>query len=477
MAKASRFSYIGINKFEGMGSIEIASIEQFISLMDLIKAPVIFMQESTDTAPEYTMFCTQGDTLLVLAKQAWKRLEDFEDAKSHGFEKARDYYEAQSLGFTEFRDFDECRQAGLTDKTLFNRAQKGGYIEGFPLMMEKLAGNRTDLHYETATEVKQLKNSIELLQFAEKKGFNNYKEFERAVLKGFTSLAEYTEATRLHFEWGNEYRKAMAAGFADHSEYKDAHINNIHVKREYVQFKKLKQRAKNNGMDEVLLADYVASLQNGTKVSLTKIEDKLHEVIKPYQHTEEGKEGMIFDWFIRRLFTRQDIINFLTGNAEVRASGMYDGGGEYFEAFKIRESKVFVDASNVAHYNGGRPELKKVFIVAKALRDDRFPNVVVIADASLRHKVSDLRFLKNLEGICSYMEAPAGSSADEFLIKQARRDSGFIVTNDTFRDWKPKDAWVAEHIDDIRIPFMIQNEMVTFSLMEKFGKNGENGVG
>jgi hypothetical protein len=474
MAKASRFDYININRFDGMASIEMASIEQFIMLTETLKAQIIFRQESTDTPPEFTLFCSSGNSVMyILQKQHWKRVEDFEDARSHGFDKAKDYYEAQSLGFTEFRDFDECRQAGLTDKTLFNRAQKGGFIEGYPLLQERLAGNRADLHYETATEVRQLKNSIEVLQFAEKKGFTTYKEFERAVLKGYISLAEYNEGTRLNFEWGNDYRKAMAAGFANYSEYREGLHNGIYNKLEYNQFKKLKQRAKNGGMDEVLLLDFLTSLQNGKKISLSKIDEQLQELLKPFQKNDPGQEGKIFDWFTRKLFTKQDLISFLATHAEVRNSGVYDGGGEYFEVFKIRESKVFIDASNVAHYSGGKPELRKVLLVVRALKEERFPNVVVIADASLRHKVNDLRFMKQLEGFCSYLEAPAGSAADEFLIKQARRDNGFIVTNDTFRDWKPKDPWVAQHIDEIRIPFMIQNENATFSLMEKFGKNIE----
>jgi hypothetical protein len=472
MAKAKRFAYIDITRFDGMASIEIASIEQFIALMDLLKVPVVFSQQvEENNNMEYVLSCSSGDKMYILQKQPWRFVEDYEDARAHGFEKARDYYEAQSLGFNEFRDFDEMRQSGHSDKTLFNRAQKGGFIDGYKQLQERLAGNRAELHYETAAEIRQLKNSIELLQFAEKKGFANYREFERAVLKGYTSLAEYNEGSRLHFEWGNEYRKAIAAGFADHAEYRDAYVNSIHNKREYLQFIKLKKRAKSlMCMDEVLLLDYLASLPNGKKISLSKLEDQLLELIKPYLHTEPGKEGKSFEWFTRRLFSPEDFIKFLTSNTQVRACGLYDGGGEYFEVFKIRESKIYVDGSNVAHYNSSRPEMRRIFIVAKALREERFPNIVIISDASLKHRVTDLRFLKSIEGVCTYLEAPAGSSADEFLIKQARRDNAFIVTNDTFRDWKQKEAWVAEHIDEIRIPFMIDKEVVTFSLMEKFGK-------
>ena len=42
-----------------------------------------------------------------------------------------------------------------------------------------------------------------------------------------------------------------------------------------------------------------------------------------------------------------------------------------------------------------------------------------------------------------------------------------IISNDTFNDWKMKDSWIAENIDRIRIPFMIEGDKVTFSGIEK----------
>ncbi|MEO5570415.1 MAG: hypothetical protein ABIS37_05765, partial [Bacteroidia bacterium] len=67
----------------------------------------------------------------------------------------------------------------------------------------------------------------------------------------------------------------------------------------------------------------------------------------------------------------------------------------------------------------------------------------------------------------TYLEAPAATPADEFLIDNAHKEKCYIVSNDTFRDWKKKDSWTAENIDRLRIPFMIVQGNVTLLLKDK----------
>ena len=64
----------------------------------------------------------------------------------------------------------------------------------------------------------------------------------------------------------------------------------------------------------------------------------------------------------------------------------------------------------------------------------------------------------------TYLESPAATSADEFLIECAKKEKCYIVSNDTFRDWKRKDPWIAENIDRLRIPFMIVQGKATLSI-------------
>jgi len=59
-------------------------------------------------------------------------------------------------------------------------------------------------------------------------------------------------------------------------------------------------------------------------------------------------------------------------------------------------------------------------------------------------------------------QSPARTSADNFIIKYAKEKNAIIISNDTFSDWKEKDAWVKLNIDKYRIPFMIIDGIVKF---------------
>jgi len=91
-----------------------------------------------------------------------------------------------------------------------------------------------------------------------------------------------------------------------------------------------------------------------------------------------------------------------------------------------------------------------------------FARIIIIADASLRHKIDEKDTFEKLidEGMVS--QAPAKTAADEFIIGFAKQKLGYIVTNDKLEDWKKKDPWVKENIDELHIQFMIQEDMVQF---------------
>jgi hypothetical protein len=471
MAKTQRFSYFKISGFSHMSELTFTDITEYTRLLANLEIKLIFTQQ----AEEFTnLFFKSDGTMYALRNQPYRFIEDYEESIANGFSDAKDFYEAQQLGFTTFKEFDACRAAGLTDKSIFEKARKGGFIEGMEQFNEKVNQGKAHIYFEYALTLEKISNAVELCNFASGIGFVSYRDFEKAILHGFRTQSEYTEGVRLNFDNGNSYRTAIKLGFENHSEYQEAAINFINSKKEFTIYKKLKERARNqNSMDELITFDYLAAQPNGRKISVAKIEEHLDSELVHYYFTETQKENKkLPDWFTRKLHTRDSIKTFLYSNPKLRQLGIYDAEGEYFEIFKIRESKVFVDASNVAHANqkGERPQMRRIWQVVNALKQQRFPNIVVIADASLKHKVSDEQNKKKLDLICTYLEAPAGSTADEFIIDKARKETGYIVTNDTFRDWKEKDKWVSEHIDKIRIPFMIQKEIVTFPLIERFGE-------
>jgi hypothetical protein len=90
-----------------------------------------------------------------------------------------------------------------------------------------------------------------------------------------------------------------------------------------------------------------------------------------------------------------------------------------------------------------------------------FEEITIIADASLKHRLEDKQLLPELEKIVSYIESPAERAADNFLISTVKAEHCLFVSNDTFRDWKLRDAWVAQNIDYYRLSFIIKdNEIV-----------------
>src|ERR1035438_1029073 len=85
-----------------------------------------------------------------------------------------------------------------------------------------------------------------------------------------------------------------------------------------------------------------------------------------------------------------------------------------------------VAGSNVAYNSANRedknkPKLKNIKLVAEELIKLRYKEIRVIADASLRHKLEDKEELGNLKKIVKYMESPANTSADEFLMESLKK--------------------------------------------------------
>ena len=80
---------------------------------------------------------------------------------------------------------------------------------------------------------------------------------------------------------------------------------------------------------------------------------------------------------------------------------------------------------------------------------------MIIADASLRHKLGDASRIKELGEIAKYEIAPAATTADVFLITHVKARHCLLLSNDTFKDHKLEDSWVANNIDYYRLTFMI----------------------
>ena len=169
-------------------------------------------------------------------------------------------------------------------------------------------------------------------------------------------------------------------------------------------------------------------------------------------------------WFTKAFENIYSIKEFLKTNDNVKEYGHYDADGEFFEAKKLRDRKVVIDGSNVAHKSVGKDNSKPFFanilLMVKELKKRGITEITVISDAALKYRIGDKELLPALEKECEYLEAPAETSADVFIIKYVKQHHCLLISNDTFREWKAADPWIATNIDYYRLTFMINNDTV-----------------
>lgn len=102
---------------------------------------------------------------------------------------------------------------------------------------------------------------------------------------------------------------------------------------------------------------------------------------------------------------------------------------------------AIVDGSNVARSpvpGSSGATMHSVESVVRCLRADGFRPVIIV-DASLRHVVADKEGLETAIRNGSILQAPAGHSADAFLVQLANRNAShakvILVTNDLLRGY------------------------------------------
>jgi len=128
----------------------------------------------------------------------------------------------------------------------------------------------------------------------------------------------------------------------------------------------------------------------------------------------------------------------------------------------IRGAVVVVDAANVAIDDAtGQASVHRLRIVQTALQAAGCGQVIFIADARLRHRLQqhDIGRFKAMIESNELYQAPAGTSADEFVIDLAKRKDGLIVSNDRYREHSRR--WT--HLQSRLIRFLIVEDQVLLS--------------
>jgi hypothetical protein len=445
-------------RYVKLKALQIANRFEFEEMADLCKYTELHnlkeMFVLLNTSSEVEHFAIMhNNSLMQYGAQGYKTIEDYNSAKLNAFPDASSFYDAVSKGYDCYADYLMVLEAGINDKTLFDKIKNGGFVTGF---------NDYTKESNSATVSDTPANPYQLYQLAAQCGYDDYTGFKQAMDKGFTDKETYDLATSYGFSCYADYTDAKQRGFKKYEELAEANKYNIRdVKEMGLRNNLLSVQCTGCAFDEKLLLVLLSKLQQGKKISINKLGDLFNKSLDEYKDAQTNE---LLAWFTTSFTDTTSIIQFLCNNEEVKSFGHYDVDGEYFETKLLQQRKVVLDGSNVAHNSHGEKDrkanLENIIAVATYLKNKGFTDVSVIADASLKHKLTDGERIDELKTLTTYLEAPAGIAADVFLLHYVKNTGCLLVSNDTFRDWKMKDPWVAANVDFYRLSFMIKDNQV-----------------
>jgi len=487
----AKFEYILTENYADFPSIEVKDVSGFIKYAESVAVKFIFYienrradkEDTTEEISDRVFYFPVENIIYKIQSAGYSFLEDYAEALKNGFIKACEFYDARKKGCFTFPEYKQLMELDINDMEEFALAQKGGFVKGFDEFKKKFDEYRKVK--TTSIIPDSLKNPVLLMQYASDKGFHNYRDFEKVYDLGFPDVYIYNEAVAKGFKSSSGFYSAVQAGFNDSKDYEDAKKLSILTRQEYDHYKYFKNNGtKGLSCDELVLLEVIKQEENGSIISLKNLKKKLDAEQEKYKisfphNGESGRDKevkVIPLWYTQNLAKDENIKKFLLQNCDVRKNGFFDGDKETFEIFRISKVKAYIDASNVTRHSNdefrNNAKFSNLKLVVDELKSKGFSNIVAIADASLRHHTSDYSVLNQIKKEIEYHEVPSHTSADEFLIENARREKCLIISNDTFNDWKIKDKWIANNIDFMRIPFLIAEGKVTMPALKAILNGG-----
>jgi hypothetical protein len=137
---------------------------------------------------------------------------------------------------------------------------------------------------------------------------------------------------------------------------------------------------------------------------------------------------------------------------------------------------ILIDGSNVS-YGGGYlrvPSLKVLQFVMNSLSAKGF-RIITFVDAALKHAIDDFIGLETLIREGEFIQTPAGTSADDFLLQLALRMHGmnkevYILTNDQFPI--KRGGGIIRRIAMVIVPLIEGDEILFIPPLESLLKQG-----
>lgn len=452
--KTQNLQYVAADLSRIENTMAINDINDFCQLIEKHHVKEVFVNTNPDN-----FAIAYHHLLLTIASKGFKTLEDYRNADQHHFEAANDYYEAQLLNIKTYENYVLMKTSGVQDPALIQIMEDKKFMEGFKQIESYLNQNKD--------AALSFKNPFELYTFATENHYETFDQFFNAFQNGFTNLLEQNIAQEKGFTLASEYKDATDNGFRDYEIYKDANTLGIKTIAVYEKKFHLEDGDEECIHDQKVLLLLLSKIEQGKKVSLNKLKTLFEEEMKTFQNEKQELPS----WLTRTLTDGESFIEFLIKNEKAIKLGEYDSDGEFFEIKPLNDRNVVLDASNIAHNSNGKkdsiPYIQNIITMVKFLKKKGFTEIVVVADASLRHKVIDKEKLEELEKETTYFVAPPETSADTFMLSMVKSKHCLIVSNDTFRNYKVKDSWLATNIDYFRLTFMITDDGVIMPDLEK----------
>lgn len=457
MSQPYPFKYFPVQSLSAAASASFPTLEDFIRYTQAHGLRTVLLQK--DENGTLTHFAAFHDGLLLRqAAEGFRSLEDIRAAA--GYPDAATFYEAQRLQCRSYADYQLLLEAGVRDPDVVAALRATGFVDGWTQW-----GHNPAWQALLPSDV-EVRDAHSLHRWATASGFTDFAGFAKALNAGFTSAAAWRLAQEKGYTRAADFEAGMAGGFPDAAEWQAAAAQGIATRAEWAQYCELELLDTRRAHDERVLLVLLSKLPEKKKVSLGKLREVFARELNAYRGNDEALPG----WFRTALDDAAALPVFLQQEV-CRAYGIYDTDGEYFETARLQQRRVLIDGSNAAYNSNGnrsaKPYARNLIRLLQELRTIGFTDILVIADASLRHRLQDPELLPELEGLAQYLESPAETPADVFLIEYVKKDRCLLVSNDTFRDWKLQDPWIAQYIDFYRLTFLITDEAVLLPHFEK----------
>ncbi len=445
--------------FSKFSEIEVSDIGEFCKICNSLGQASI---KSTETKmifihDSFFIFLKDQFCFKILHK-GFLSLQDFLSAVQIGLPNPESYYNKIAIekGFNNANSYFDASQKGFVGLNLENLYNHSRFLQN--LMVEN------NLDTSRIYNTKHLLDAISY-ELAMRLKYKNSTDFEHGVRQEFKDGTEYYAMIELGFKNQNDYREAKSSGLLDSNLFYEAKELGFTSKTQvefYIWSKKYPEEIYRN-YDELFLIHYIEKLLG--KQSIKKIYDEYKKGFKAVNNTQYNSLKYSKKLFSESIYDLEELMDFLKTNEIAQHIGSYDSEGEYFEkkvSLQKYDRTIVLDASNIAYNSQNNAYSKNIILVTEYLEKQAFnrENIWIVADKSLQHKVKDKDIFQTLKQSKNFHEAPAKTEADEFIIKYAEQENALIITNDQLADHCTLNDWLKQHINRIRVPFMIINEKV-----------------